>query len=121
MAQGVSKISCIESPFAREYIRILGKRYRNLDKDPFDWLQHWTGLMNILKRWILPLDRILNVGAGNSRVSGQMYKDGFKNITNIDVSNSVILSMQDKYADKKDMTWEWTDVRHKTTRNSSSL
>jgi 2-polyprenyl-3-methyl-5-hydroxy-6-metoxy-1,4-benzoquinol methylase len=37
-----------------------------------------------------PNNKILNVGAGNSTLSEQMYEDGFRNITNIDISTVVV-------------------------------
>lgn len=33
-----------------------------------------------------PEDKILNVGAGNSKLSEEMYEEGYHNIVNIDIS-----------------------------------
>ena len=40
------------------------------------------------------------VGCGNSRLSEDMFKDGYTNITNIDHSQTVIKQMQELYRDK---------------------
>lgn len=51
----------------------------------------------------------MNVGCGNSRklrklttlgLSEEMFDEGYQNITNIDISQVVIKSMQEKYKDK---------------------
>lgn len=39
-------------------------------------------------------DHILMVGCGNSKLSEQMYEAGYKNITNIDISPTVIEQMK---------------------------
>jgi 2-polyprenyl-3-methyl-5-hydroxy-6-metoxy-1,4-benzoquinol methylase len=41
--------------------------------------------------------RILNVGSGNSRLSEEMFEEGYTQITNIDISNVCIKAMKDKY------------------------
>lgn len=37
------------------------------------------------------------VGCGNSKLSGQMFKAGYSNIVNIDISPSVIEQMKSKF------------------------
>ena len=44
--------------------------------------------------------RILEMGCGNSTLSGDLYKSGFKNITAIDFSSVVIKKMSEIYTDK---------------------
>ena len=41
-------------------------------------------------------DKILNVGCGNSRLSEELYEDGFEDITNIDFSQKVISQIEEK-------------------------
>jgi EEF1A lysine methyltransferase 4 len=38
--------------------------------------------------------RILNVGAGNSRLSEEMLEEGYNSITNIDISNVCVKAMK---------------------------
>jgi len=40
------------------------------------------------------------VGAGNSRLSEEMYEEGYTTITNIDISNVCVKAMKDKYKEK---------------------
>ena len=43
---------------------------------------------------------MLNVGAGNSRLSEEMYEEGYNTITNIDISNVCVKAMKEKYKEK---------------------
>lgn len=47
-------------------------------------------------------DNILMVGCGNSRLSEDMFDDGFTTLTNIDVSRVVIDQMVARYRYKHD-------------------
>ena len=49
---------------------------------------------------ILPENRVLNVGAGNSRLSEEMFDEGYETITNIDISQTVTKAMTEKYKEK---------------------
>jgi EEF1A lysine methyltransferase 4 len=44
--------------------------------------------------------KILNVGAGNSRLSEEMFEEGYTQITNIDISNVCVKAMKEKYKEK---------------------
>lgn len=57
-------------------------------------------MKDILTTHIDKTNRILNVGAGNSRLSEEMFEEGYTSITNIDVSNVCIKAMKEKYKDK---------------------
>jgi len=70
------------------------------DPEPFDWYQRFSGLKDILTTHVDKTSRVLNVGAGNSRLSEEMFEEGYANITNIDISNICIKAMKDKYKDK---------------------
>ena len=51
------------------------------------------------------------VGCGNSRLSEDMYDVGYHNITNIDISDTVIRQMTERNAKKREeMTFEKMDV-----------
>jgi len=54
----------------------------------------------VIKEYVKPEYEILNVGCGNSKISEEMYNDGYENITNIDISAAVIKHMNDLYKEK---------------------
>ena len=70
------------------------------DPEPFDWYQRYSGIKDIISENIRQESKILNVGCGNSRLSEEMFDDGYHNQMNIDISNVVIKAMQEKYKDK---------------------
>ena len=45
---------------------------------------------------------MLNVGAGNSRLSEEMFEEGYSSITNVDISNVCVKAMKEKYKEKGD-------------------
>ena len=84
-------------------------RYQK-DEEPFDWLQRYAALQLIIEREVKPEFSILNVGCGNSRLSEEMYDDGYTNIVNIDFSGVVIKQMQEFYKDKYQMPFKRMNV-----------
>mmetsp|Transcript_121930 Transcript_121930/g.352132 ORF Transcript_121930/g.352132 Transcript_121930/m.352132 type:complete len:210 (+) Transcript_121930:41-670(+) len=84
------------------------------DPEPFDWYQRWAGLKDTLQEFVQTSSSILMLGAGNSRLSEEMYEDGFTNITNVDISQVVTKAMQEKYRDKPGMTYKNMDARAMT-------
>ena len=73
-------------------------------KGNFDWYTEWDNLKKYCQNIGLAKDaKILQVGCGNSTMSGKMYEDGWTNITNIDISDAVIDKMKEDH-DKKGMT-----------------
>lgn len=55
-------------------------------EESFDWFKDYSQIRELLVELIPNKDsRILMLGCGNSTLSGDMYNDGFTNITNIDV------------------------------------
>mmetsp|Transcript_62899 Transcript_62899/g.162592 ORF Transcript_62899/g.162592 Transcript_62899/m.162592 type:complete len:208 (+) Transcript_62899:80-703(+) len=81
------------------------------DPEPFDWYQRWAGLKDTLVGYMQPTHCVLMLGSGNSRLSEEMYEEGFHNITNIDISQVVTKAMQEKYRDKPGMTYVQMDAR----------
>ena len=67
------------------------------DKDQFDWYQRYAALRETLVENIPYSSNILNVGAGNSRLSEEMFEDGYSRIVNIDTSFTVIKTMNELY------------------------
>lgn len=56
----------------KRYAEYEDKWFRNLNE--FDWYQEWSNLRDIISQFIKPNSKILNVGAGNSVLSEDMYK-----------------------------------------------
>jgi len=71
------------------------------DSEPFDWYQRFAGVKDVITQFVGPESNILNIGCGNSRMSEEMYDEGYQHITNIDISPIVVKAMQEKYKDKE--------------------
>ncbi|KAG8229198.1 hypothetical protein J437_LFUL001070 [Ladona fulva] len=61
----------------------------------FEWYGEYAELSGILHKYIKPKDEVLVIGCGNSTLSADLYDVGYKNITNIDVSEVAIRKMMD--------------------------
>ena len=86
-------------------------RYQR-DPEAFDWYQRYSGIKDIVTQYISPTFQILNIGCGNSRMSEEMYDEGYEHITNIDISFTVIKSMSEEYKEKcPNMIYKQMDVR----------
>ena len=87
-------------------------RYTTEPEASYDWLISYSQLRPI----IIPRlhdnydAEILVVGCGNSSLSEDLYKDGYKNITNIDFSSTVIAQMGDKYKMYEEMDFSVMDA-----------
>jgi ubiquinone/menaquinone biosynthesis C-methylase UbiE len=81
------------------------------DPEPFDWYQRWAGLKDVLMEYVQTNHQILMLGCGNSRLSEEMYEEGFHNVTNVDISLVAIKAMQEKYQDKAGMIYQQMDIR----------
>ena len=80
------------------------------DPEPFDWYQRYSGISELLNKYVKKDDNILLAGAGNSRLSEDMYEDGYQTLTNIDISRVVVDQMIEKYKDKSALTYQQMNV-----------
>lgn len=80
------------------------------DPEPFDWYQRYSGIKDLIAQYVKKSDNILMGGCGNSRLSEDMYDDGFTTIANVDISRVVIDQMIEKYRDKPTLTWQQMNV-----------
>ena len=85
------------------------KRYAKM-KEPFDWLEDYQGIKDVIEGLVDRNAKILMLGCGNANISQDMYDDGFTNIHNIDISEVVIEQMAIKNLDRPGMTWQVMDV-----------
>lgn len=81
------------------------------DAEPFDWYQRWGGVKEFISQYVQPTQQVLHVGCGNSRLSEEMYDEGYINSVNIDISQVVIKAMMEKYRDKPTLRFVHMDVR----------
>ncbi|KAJ8608977.1 hypothetical protein CTAYLR_008976 [Chrysophaeum taylorii] len=80
------------------------------DPEPFDWYQRYSGIQELVCKYMRKDDNILMAGCGSSRLSEDMLEDGFANITNIDISRVVIDQMTEKYKDKLALSFQQMNV-----------
>ncbi|GAQ78792.1 S-adenosyl-L-methionine dependent methyltransferases [Klebsormidium nitens] len=95
-------------------------RYQH-DVVPFEWYQKYDGLRDLLKKYIHATADILMLGCGNSALSEDMAKDGYYDITNVDISPTVIKAMKMKHLDLPQLKWVCADARSMTIFKSGSL
>ena len=88
------------------------ERYQK-DKEQFDWYQRYSGVKDMITQFIQPNYQILMLGCGNSKMSEEMFEDGYRNITNVDISFTVIKQMQELYKEKyPEMLFKQMDARN---------
>jgi SAM-dependent methyltransferase len=79
--------------------------FRDRGQEAFEWYGEFQDLAGNLFRRIKREDRILVIGCGNSNLSACLYDKGFKNITNLDFSDTVIEEMRTKNTERDQMRW----------------
>lgn len=80
------------------------------DPEAFDWYQRYSGLSELLSRYVKRADSILMCGCGTSRLSEEMYDAGYTAIANIDIAPAAIAIMSAKTRGKEGMTWATMDT-----------
>ncbi|KAF9563147.1 S-adenosyl-L-methionine-dependent methyltransferase [Agrocybe pediades] len=83
------------------------------DNDSFDWFKSYADLAELLHELIPEKSsRILMLGCGNSRLSEDMWEDGYHNIVNIDYSGILIEQMKERHGTlRPSMEWHEMDIR----------
>ena len=71
----------------------------------YEWLVGFNDIRSTLLPLLRTDDRILVIGCGNSSLSAELYECGYRDITNIDFSETVIRKQAAKHADKSHMQW----------------
>ncbi|RDB23661.1 Methyltransferase-like protein 13 [Hypsizygus marmoreus] len=90
------------------------QRYTQESQDAhFDWFKSYAELAPFILELIPNKDaRILMLGCGNSKLSEEMWEDGYKNIINIDYSSVVVEQMRKRHRERPEMEWHEMDVRN---------
>ncbi|KII87510.1 hypothetical protein PLICRDRAFT_112521 [Plicaturopsis crispa FD-325 SS-3] len=82
------------------------------DDASFDWFKSYAELAPFLRELVPSKDaRVLMLGCGNSKLSEEMWDDGYTNIVNTDYSAVVIEQMSRRHASRTGMSWHEMDVR----------
>ncbi|WAR30759.1 EFNMT-like protein [Mya arenaria] len=55
----------------------------------FEWYGEYPELCGVLHKYIKPKDNLLVIGCGNSKLSADLYDVSYRNITNIDISDTM--------------------------------
>ncbi|KAI8381569.1 S-adenosyl-L-methionine-dependent methyltransferase [Radiomyces spectabilis] len=110
-----------EDPTAYKTKEYWEQRYQQESPDTtFDWFKTHEELKPLFQGCIPHKDAsILILGCGNSTLGEDMYRDGYKNITNIDYSGTVIENMKKRCEDMPDMKWLEMDIRALEFENES--
>lgn len=87
------------------------------EREPFDWLFSYDDVKIIFDQLIESKnEEILMVGCGNAPLSPDMFKDGYKNLLNTDLSPVVIDIMKKEFPDQK---WEVMDAMDTNFKSNS--
>ncbi|XP_039447622.1 eEF1A lysine and N-terminal methyltransferase homolog [Culex pipiens pallens] len=85
--------------------------FKKRGKQAFEWYGEYPELCGQLHKYIKTKDEVLMVGCGNSKLSMDLYDVGFRQITNIDISQVVIKQMQDaNRTTRPEMLWYHMDA-----------
>ncbi|KAF8623206.1 hypothetical protein AX15_006444 [Amanita polypyramis BW_CC] len=90
------------------------QRYTLDNASDFDWFKSYADLAPYIYDLIPDRrsSRILILGCGNSKLSEEMWNDGYKNIMNTDYSSVVIEQMRQRHGNTRpEMEWHEMDVR----------
>jgi len=99
-------------------------RYKKTNKE-FDWFGTWNSDTSVrIKPEVEPflpskVNSILNIGCGNSRLGEELYKDGYTGIMNIDISQSAVDKMSQKFAGNSALSFKQMDITNMTFADES--
>ncbi|XP_018578007.1 methyltransferase-like protein 13 [Anoplophora glabripennis] len=76
----------------------------------FEWYGEYPDLSSDLHKYIKTQDNVLISGCGNSTLGRDLYDIGFRNITNIDISEVVIRQMSQNTRERDDLKYIQMDA-----------
>eukprot|EP01086_Lenisia_limosa_P016470 TRINITY_DN6288_c0_g1_i1.p1 TRINITY_DN6288_c0_g1~~TRINITY_DN6288_c0_g1_i1.p1 ORF type:complete len:225 (+),score=53.70 TRINITY_DN6288_c0_g1_i1:122-796(+) len=91
-----------------EKVEYWDKRYTT--EEEYEWLGSYEPYAEIMRKYLSKDSKMLMLGCGNSRLSADIFDDGFENMVNLDYSQVVIDKMAEKNAGRKGMTWVVGDM-----------
>ncbi|XP_028258943.1 eEF1A lysine and N-terminal methyltransferase [Parambassis ranga] len=77
------------------------KFFKKRGEKAFEWYGDYNKLCGVLHKYIKVQDKVLVVGCGNSELSEQLYDVGYKHLTNIDISETVVTHMNQRNAERR--------------------
>ncbi|KAF9466031.1 S-adenosyl-L-methionine-dependent methyltransferase [Collybia nuda] len=79
----------------------------------FDWFKSYSELAPTIQELIPDrTSRIIMLGCGNSKLSEEMWEDGYKNVINVDYSSVIVEKMRQRHEiQRPNMEWHEMDVR----------
>uniref|UniRef100_A0A8C2XRC9 eEF1A lysine and N-terminal methyltransferase n=1 Tax=Cyclopterus lumpus TaxID=8103 RepID=A0A8C2XRC9_CYCLU len=85
--------------------------FKKRGEKAFEWYGDYNKLCGVLHKYIKVQDKVLVVGCGNSELSEQMYDVGYKRLTNIDISETVVTHMNQRNAERRPgLTFQQVDA-----------
>ncbi|XP_063056507.1 eEF1A lysine and N-terminal methyltransferase isoform X2 [Engraulis encrasicolus] len=85
--------------------------FRKRGEKAFEWYGDYHSLCGVLHKYIKTRDQVLVVGCGNSELSEQLYDVGYRQLTNIDISETVVSHMNQRNAERRpDLTFQVLDA-----------
>ncbi|XP_035997324.1 eEF1A lysine and N-terminal methyltransferase isoform X1 [Fundulus heteroclitus] len=77
----------------------------------FEWYGDYNKLCGVLHKYIKVQDKVLVVGCGNSELSEQLYDVGYRHLTNIDISETVVAHMNQRNEERRpDLSFQRVDA-----------
>ncbi|XP_072245966.1 eEF1A lysine and N-terminal methyltransferase isoform X1 [Leuresthes tenuis] len=77
------------------------KFFKKRGERAFEWYGDYNKLCGVLHKYIKVQDKVLVVGCGNSELSEQLYDVGYRHLTNIDISETVVTHMNQRNAERR--------------------
>ncbi|XP_077440182.1 eEF1A lysine and N-terminal methyltransferase [Vanacampus margaritifer] len=85
--------------------------FKKRGEKSFEWYGDYNKLCGVLHKYIKMQDKVLVVGCGNSELSEQLHDVGYKHLTNIDISETVVSHMNQRNADRRpDLKFQQVDA-----------
>ncbi|XP_062306207.1 eEF1A lysine and N-terminal methyltransferase [Osmerus eperlanus] len=85
--------------------------FKKRGEKAFEWYGDYNKLCGVLHKYIKPRDKVLVVGCGNSELSEQLYDVGYRHLTNIDISETVVNHMNQRNVERRpDLTFHQVDA-----------
>ena len=69
-----------------------------MQEDEYEWFKGFAEFRHLVLPHLLKEDRILIIGCGNSLMAMDLWREGYRDITSVDLSQAVISRMASRAA-----------------------